>query len=86
MRVYSTKAGLSISGSDRGGTRQSRPSLAERCFESPLREFEIVWSSGGKDIFTEGFRLLEDEVEAVDFNRETYLIDICSGQSRLVTP
>jgi hypothetical protein len=45
---------------------------------------EIVWSASGKDIFSEGFRVLDDEVEAVDFNHEVYRIDIVTGRCELV--
>lgn len=42
-------------------------------------EGNIQWSVSGKDIFTEGFRLLEDHIEAVDFGNEPYRIEIVSG-------
>jgi hypothetical protein len=42
---------------------------------------EVVWSSGGADIFSEGFELHSDYVEAVDFNRTVYRMDIASGGS-----
>jgi hypothetical protein len=42
---------------------------------------EIVWSSGGEDIFSEGLKLHPDYVEAVDFNRTVYRLDIATGAS-----
>ena len=45
---------------------------------------EIVWWASGKDIFSEGFRIVGDYAEAIDFNHEIYLIDIATGRSELV--
>jgi hypothetical protein len=45
---------------------------------------EIVWSTSGKDIFSEGFRIVGDHVEAIDFNHEVYRIDIATGRSELI--
>jgi hypothetical protein len=45
---------------------------------------EIVWSAGGKDIFSEGFRILRDHIEAIDFNHEIYRIDIKTGRSEII--
>lgn len=58
---------------------------------------EIIWSSGGKDIFTgdvrrinakdtdsQGFTLYEDHVIAEDFNGERYWIDLETGHSTLL--
>jgi hypothetical protein len=45
---------------------------------------EILWSSGGKDIFTGDFNIYKEYVEAVDFNNEKYHIDLESGTSKLV--
>jgi hypothetical protein len=45
---------------------------------------EIVWSAGGRDIFSEGFRIMGDHVEAIDFYHGVYHIDIVTGQSELV--
>ena len=44
----------------------------------------ILWSTSAKDIFTEGFRLGDDNVEATDFNNEIYLINIDNGESTIV--
>jgi hypothetical protein len=45
---------------------------------------EIIWSSGGKDIFTNGFTLFDTFVEAVDFNNEKYHVDLLTGQSHII--
>jgi hypothetical protein len=45
---------------------------------------QLLWSIGGKDIFTNGFRLYDDYVEAIDWNNEMYRIEIPSGESYLV--
>ncbi len=37
---------------------------------------EIVWSEGGKDIFTGCFQLAKDHVEVVDFNGHLHRFDI----------
>jgi len=44
---------------------------------------QIAWSTSGKDIFSEGFRIVDDHVEAVDFNHEVYRIDIASGRCEI---
>jgi hypothetical protein len=46
---------------------------------------DIVWSSGGRDIFSEGFRLFGGVVEAVDFQHYVYHFDIATGQSSSMT-
>jgi hypothetical protein len=45
---------------------------------------EIVWSASGKDIFSGSFRIVGDDVEAIDFNYEVYRIDIATGRSELI--
>lgn len=45
---------------------------------------EMVWSASGKDIFSEGFRIGGDCIEAVDFNHVVYRIDFVTGRSELV--
>ncbi|MFT6188788.1 MAG: hypothetical protein ACJAW8_000606 [Oleispira sp.] len=45
---------------------------------------ELIWSTSGKDIFTEGFTVFEDYVEAIDFNNEKYRIEISNGKNELV--
>jgi len=44
---------------------------------------EIVWSASGKDIFSEGFQIVGDSVEVIDFNHEVYRIDIATGRCAL---
>jgi len=48
-------------------------------------EGEILWSSGGKDIFTGEFTLYDNYVDVLDFNDEKYRIDLLTGHSRLVS-
>jgi hypothetical protein len=43
---------------------------------------DIIWRVSGKDIFSEGFQLVGDYVEAIDFNQEVYRFDITTGRSR----
>ncbi len=45
---------------------------------------EIVWSASGKDIFSEGFRIVGGDVEAIDFNHAVYRIDIVTGRSEVI--
>lgn len=45
---------------------------------------EMIWAAGGKDIFTEGFTLREDDAEVVDFNHERYRVDLTTGSSVLL--
>jgi len=40
---------------------------------------EVEWTAQGKDIFTQGFRLFPDRVEAVDFENQRYCIDLETG-------
>jgi hypothetical protein len=40
---------------------------------------EVVWSSGGTDIFSEGIKVFPAYVEAVDFNQNIYRINIING-------
>ncbi len=44
----------------------------------------VVWSAGGKDIFSEGFVLHKDFAEAVHFNHETYRVDLTTGDSYII--
>jgi hypothetical protein len=41
---------------------------------------DIEWRASGKDIFTEGFLLLADHIEVIDFNHDKYHIDISNGK------
>jgi hypothetical protein len=45
---------------------------------------KIVWSASGKDIFSEGFQILGDYVEVIDFNHEVYRIDVATGGCTLI--
>jgi hypothetical protein len=45
---------------------------------------EVLWSESGRDIFSEGFRIVDDEAEAIDFYGAVYRFDIASGKSRIV--
>lgn len=42
---------------------------------------EVVWSSSGADIFSEGIKVFPDYVEAVDFNQNVYRFSISKGIS-----
>lgn len=42
---------------------------------------DVEWSSVGADIFSEGFELHPDYIEAVDFNQAVYRMDIATGAS-----
>jgi hypothetical protein len=42
---------------------------------------EVAWRSGGADIFSEGFELHPNHIEAVDFNGTVYRMDIATGDS-----
>lgn len=44
---------------------------------------KVVWSSGGRDIFSEGFTLFDDHIEAIDFEGTRYRFDIISGDAKL---
>lgn len=41
---------------------------------------QLVWSSSGGDIFTNGFTLRDDSVRVVDFNGRHYTFDIETGR------
>jgi hypothetical protein len=45
-------------------------------------EGALIWQASGADVFSEGFRLLPDDVEAVDFNRTVYRLDYATGEAR----
>jgi hypothetical protein len=45
---------------------------------------KIQWTASGKDIFTMGFALHSNNIEAVDFNNEKYSIDIATGKTALI--
>jgi hypothetical protein len=46
----------------------------------------ILWTASGRDIFSEGVRLTEAWVEAVDFNRECYRFDYDTGDAVEASP
>ncbi len=41
---------------------------------------ELLWSSSGEDIFTQGFELENEFVTAIDFNNKKYRFDYASGR------
>ena len=45
---------------------------------------DIVWSAGGKDIFSESFQIIGDDIEVVDFYHNVYRIDIATGRCKLI--
>lgn len=47
---------------------------------------EILWSSSGKDIFTNGLTLYDNHVDVLDFKNEKYRINLLTGHSRIVMP
>ena len=44
----------------------------------------VIWSTSGKDIFTEDFIVHEKHIEATDFNGEKYHIKIEDGDNTLI--
>ena len=40
---------------------------------------DLIWQASGNDMFSDGFRLLPDCVEAVDFGRRVYRFDYGGG-------
>ncbi len=47
---------------------------------------KILWTVGGKDIFTGNLRLDEKYIYVTDFNNELYRIEIGTGKSEIITP
>ncbi len=41
---------------------------------------KIKWKAGGRDIFTEGFVIKDNTIEANDFNKDTYIFEIETGK------
>ena len=41
----------------------------------------ILWAAGGADIFSEGFALLDECIEAVDFDGRRYSFDYATGET-----
>lgn len=44
---------------------------------------KILWSCGGKDIFTNGLTFYDNYVDVLDFNNEKYRIDLLTGNSHI---
>jgi hypothetical protein len=44
---------------------------------------DIIWTTDGKDIFSEGFSIFPDHIEAVDFNNERYSIRLDNGITKI---
>jgi hypothetical protein len=42
---------------------------------------EIIWSEGGADIFSEGFSMLPEHIDAIDFDHRVYDFDYLTGES-----
>ncbi|MEM7115350.1 MAG: hypothetical protein AAF614_23110 [Chloroflexota bacterium] len=49
------------------------------------RSGDLVWHGSGKDIFTEGFEIKDDIIEAIDFNHEKYRIRVSDGWMQLLS-
>jgi len=45
---------------------------------------EIIWRTGGKDIFTGEMRIIDDRIEVEDFNDSIYSISFHDGRSRIL--
>jgi hypothetical protein len=43
----------------------------------------LLWQSSGADIFSNGFRLLPEYIEVVDFNQTIYCLDYVTGEPSL---
>ncbi len=43
----------------------------------------IVWSASGAEVFSEGFSLFPDHVEAIDFNNRVYRFGYDRGEPRV---
>lgn len=43
---------------------------------------EMIWSAGGVGIFSEGFSLLPEHIEAIDFDHMVYHFDYLTGESK----
>lgn len=42
---------------------------------------QVVWRSGGADVFTNGIKVLDDLIHVVDFNEAPYSFEIATGRS-----
>lgn len=47
---------------------------------------KIIWTAGGKDIFTGTLRLDDNFIFITDFNDEVYRIEIATGKSEIIVP
>ncbi|HUG66998.1 MAG TPA: hypothetical protein VMM76_04565 [Pirellulaceae bacterium] len=45
---------------------------------------QLLWSGGGRDIFSEGFQLHEHHAEAIDFDGTRYSFELETGQSHII--
>jgi len=45
---------------------------------------KVIWSTSGRDIFSEEFSVYETHIEATDFNGEKYHINISDGANSLI--
>ena len=45
---------------------------------------QVVWSTSGRDIFSEGFTLFEKHAEAIDFNGTKYRIELETGNIEII--
>jgi hypothetical protein len=45
---------------------------------------QLLWSGGGRDIFSEGFELHEHHAEAIDFDGTRYRFELETGQSHII--
>jgi hypothetical protein len=45
---------------------------------------QLLWSGGGRDIFSEGFELHEHHAEAIDFHGTRYRFELETGQSHII--
>jgi hypothetical protein len=46
---------------------------------------EIIWSVSGRDIFTNGFELHLEHIDAVDWNGNRYRIHLSDGRIEMAT-
>jgi outer membrane protein assembly factor BamB len=44
----------------------------------------VLWTTGGRDIFTGPFEIVADAIYATDFNGDIYCIDLQTGGNRIV--
>lgn len=44
---------------------------------------DVIWSASGADVFSEGFSLLSDCIEVLDFNRTIYRLNYATGEAAI---